>query len=76
MSKAHSLFGLLTLVGLAWAASGCSNSCDDADELCSGCPAQSSCQASVDSCRTLAANPVYDESDCCDNLIEQYNDQC
>ena len=79
MTKTSALFGIFTLVGLGWASSGCKNSCNDADDLCAACDTHwhADCQQSVDACRALPSAPgVLSEGDCCDNVINEYDNHC
>ena len=74
MTKVRTLLALVALFGLGWAASGCSNSCDEADDLCDSCTVQQNgCKSAVDTCRALPSGPVYSESDCCDNVLDSYD---
>jgi hypothetical protein len=71
MTKLRTLLALVALFGLGWAASGCSSSCDDADELCDSCNVQrTGCKGAVDVCR---AYPPGSEGDCCDNVLDSYD---
>jgi hypothetical protein len=79
MTKTSALFGILTLVGLGWASSGCKNSCNDLEDLCNSCPSnwQSSCDSDLAACRALPSAPgVLSEGDCCDNAINQWDNHC
>ena len=78
MTKARALLALVAMVGLGWAASGCSNSCDDLEELCDKCSdatRASTCRSNLSYCRLLPSGPGPSESDCCDPYLDTY-DNC
>lgn len=65
-------------LALPFGVTGCSNSCDDLEELCDGCPdtVKSECQSELSACRILLDGPGISESDCCDTYIPSYEDEC
>ncbi|MBI4702673.1 MAG: hypothetical protein HY744_16245 [Deltaproteobacteria bacterium] len=56
------------------AVAGCSSVCDDAEEACADCKHDESyCEAQTEICRLLIGP---DEDNCCESLLESYQDGC
>ncbi len=77
MMKARAVLALVAMVGIGWAASGCSNSCDDLEDECNACgdaTRKNECLNHLNVCKTLPDVPgAASESDCCDTWVDSYS---
>ena len=69
----------LLVVALPLAAGGCSDSCDDAEEVCDECGAnyKDSCNDRLNACEVWPEiGPGYTKGDCCDAVYDDFEDDC